>query len=179
MSWFIHHVLDHPSASGAGEIALKTAIVYLFLIVGLRVLGKRELGQMSVYDLVMIIVLGNAVQNAMINADNTLVGGFVSAGVLLGLNRIFNVLIERSKRMEHFMVGEPVLLVNNGAVVRGNMRREGVTMEQLHAALREHGMTEVSEARMCVLEVDGTISVVSASTQVLKTRRHYRGLRLP
>ena len=75
----LHQVFDHPSAHGALVIAAKTAVIYAFLIAGLRLLGKRELGQMSLYDLVLIIILGNAVQNAMINNDNTLVGGLVAA----------------------------------------------------------------------------------------------------
>ena len=79
----LHQVFDHPSAHGALVIAAKTAVIYAFLIVGLRLLGKRELGQMSLYDLVLIIILGNAVQNAMINNDNTLGGGVVAAVVLL------------------------------------------------------------------------------------------------
>src|SRR6202165_3690525 len=80
-------IFDYPDATGALIIAAKTAAVYAFLILGLRVLGKRKLGQMNLYDLVMIIVLGNAVQNAMINGDNTLVGGIVAAAVLLEIGR--------------------------------------------------------------------------------------------
>jgi uncharacterized membrane protein YcaP (DUF421 family) len=141
-------VFDHPSLTGAAIIAAKTAAVYVVLVVGLRLFGKRELGQMSLYDLVLIIILGNAVQNAMINNDNTLGGGIVAAIVLLVMNRVVNAAIARSKRVERALVGEPVLFV-----------REGV--------------------HMCVLEVDGSISVVPRGSTVLKTRHHYRGLRLP
>jgi uncharacterized membrane protein YcaP (DUF421 family) len=175
----VHEIFDAPGLSGGAIIAAKTAVIYLFLIVGLRVLGKRELGQMSLYDLVMIIVLGNAVQNAMINNDNTLGGGLIAATVLLVLNRLFNMLALRSKRVEHFMIGEPVLIVSNGALVERAMKRQGITVEQVMAALREHGMEELTEVHMAVLEVDGTISVVPTGTTVLKTRRHYRALRLP
>jgi uncharacterized membrane protein YcaP (DUF421 family) len=164
---------------GAAIIAAKTAVIYLFLILGLRVLGKRELGQMSLYDLVMIIVLGNAVQNAMINNDNTLVGGLVAATVLLVMNRLFNVLSFHSKRIEHLMVGEPVLIVSHGALLPGPMKRQGITEEQVMAALREHGMDELAKVHMAVLEVDGTISVVPSGSSVLKTKRHFRALRLP
>ena len=79
-------VFDHPDLEGALTIAAKTAVVYLFLVGGLRLFGKRELGQLSLYDLVMIIILGNAVQYAMINNDNTLGGGIVAASTLLALN---------------------------------------------------------------------------------------------
>lgn len=175
----VHQIFDVPSLSGAAIIAAKTAVIYLFLILGLRVLGKRELGQMSLYDLVMIIVLGNAVQNAMINNDNTLVGGLVAATVLLVLNRLFNVLSFHSKTIERLMVGEPVLIVSNGAMLPAPMKRQGITEEQVLAALREHGMDQVADVHMAVLEVDGTISVVPSGSNVLKTKRHFRALRLP
>jgi uncharacterized membrane protein YcaP (DUF421 family) len=142
-------------------------------------LGKRELGQMSLYDLVMIVVLGNAVQNAMINNDNTLGGGLVAATVLLLLNRLLNALTSRSKRIEHLLVGEPALLVSDGALLGSAMKRQGVTVEQVMAALREHGLEDLGQVHTCVLEVDGTMSVVPRNAEVLKTKRHYRGMRLP
>ena len=175
----IHRIFDAPGAGDAAIIAAKTAVIYCFLIVGLRLLGKRELGQMSLYDLVMIIVLGNAVQNAMINNDNTLGGGVVAGTVLLVLNWLFNQLALRSKRVEHVMVGEPVLIVSDGALLKGHMQHQGITVEQVMAALREHGMEDLAQVHMCVLEVDGTISVVPRQAEVLKTKRHYRGMRLP
>jgi uncharacterized membrane protein YcaP (DUF421 family) len=174
-----HQVFDHPSAHGALVIAAKTAVIYVFLIAGLRLLGKRELGQMSLYDLVLIIILGNAVQNAMINNDNTLGGGVVAALVLLTMNRALNAVLVRSKRLERTLVGEPVLIVHNGLMLTDRMDRQGITREQLEAALREHGIDDVSTVRMAVLEVDGSISVVPDDGKVLKSRRHYRGLRLP
>jgi uncharacterized membrane protein YcaP (DUF421 family) len=174
-----HRIFDAPAAGDVAIIAAKTAVIYVFLIVGLRLLGKRELGQMSLYDLVMIIVLGNAVQNAMINNDNTLGGGLVAATVLLVLNRILNELTVRSKRVAQLLAGEPVLIVSDGALLLRPMKRQGITVEQVQAALREHGMQDLSQAHMCVLEVDGTISVVPRRAEVLKTKRHYRGMRLP
>ena len=100
----LRDIFDHPSATGAAVIAAKTAIVYLFLIIGLRWLGKRELGQMSLYDFVMVVILGNAVQNAMLGTDTTLGGGLVAAFVLLLVNRGFNQLIRGSRRFEHLLV---------------------------------------------------------------------------
>ncbi len=172
-------VFDHPNLDGAVTIAAKTAAVYVFLVVGLRVFGKRELGQLSLYDLVMIIILGNAVQNAMINNDNTLGGGLVAAAVLLSLNWFLNRFIIHSRSAERFLVGGPVLIVHDGQVVRAAMAREGITTDELDAALREHGIDDVSRVHLAVLEADGTISVVPRDSMVLKTRRHYRGLRLP
>jgi uncharacterized membrane protein YcaP (DUF421 family) len=176
--YLLASVFDYPSVDGAATIAAKTAVIYAFLIIGLRLLGKRELGQLSLYDLVMVIILGNAVQNAMINNDNTLGGGLVAGGVLLALNWSLNRVINRSRRAERFLVGEPILIVHDGKPIRDRLRREGITMDQLGTALREHGIDDLSQVHLAVLESDGTISVVPSGSSVLKTRRHYRGLRL-
>ena len=175
----LHDVFDHPTWHGAGVIALKTLIVYVVLVVGLRLLGKRELGQMSVYDLVLIVILGNAVQNAMINNDNTLGGGVAAAFVLLLANRVLNVMIVRSPKVERALVGEPVLIVSDGVVLQGAMDRQGITRDQLEAALREHGYDSLDGIHSVILEVDGSMSVVPRQASVTRTRRHYRGLRLP
>jgi uncharacterized membrane protein YcaP (DUF421 family) len=173
-------VFSHPkTTSDALIIAGKTAIVYLFLVLGLRLLGKRELGQMNIYDLVLIIVLANAVQNAMVGDDNTLFGGVTAAVTLLILNRLFTVAMARSPRLERAMVGDPVLILNDGQLIEDHMRREGVTKEQVMAALREHGLQNPTEAHMCVLEADGSISVVPKDATVHKTRRHFKTLRMP
>ena len=175
----LRDIFDHPSATGAAVIAAKTATIYLFLIIGLRWLGKRELGQMSLYDFVMVVILGNAVQNAMLGTDTTLGGGLVAAFVLLVMNRGFNQLIRGSRRFEHLLVGDPVLIVHNGKVLQDRMERNGITPEQLTAALREHGYEKPEDVRLAVLEVDGTISVVPAGAPVHRTKRHFKQLRLP
>jgi uncharacterized membrane protein YcaP (DUF421 family) len=172
-------VFDHPTLDGAAVIAGKTAAVYVALVVGLRLFGKRQLGQLSLYDLVLIIILGNAVQNAMINSDNTLGGGLVAAAVLLTMNWALNRLLLRSRRAERLLVGGPILIVHDGQPLRDRMAREGITDDELGAALREHGIDDVRDVHLAVLEADGTVSVVPRASRVLKTRRHYRGLRLP
>jgi len=171
-------VFSHPNPLGALIIAGKTAVIYVFLLVGLRLLGKRELGQMTVYDLVLIVVLANSVQNAMVGNDTTLVGGIVSACTLLLLNRFFTALLVANPRFEHFAAGEPVLLVRDGNMLRENMRKEGITPELVMAALREHGIGGINEVQMAVLEVDGTISVVPKQATVYRTRHHFRALRV-
>ncbi len=174
----LHQVFDHPTWHGVGVIALKTLVIYVFLVGGLRLLGKRELGQMSLYDLVLIIILGNAVQNAMINNDNTLGGGIVAGTVLLLANRVLNMLIVRSARTERLLVGEPVLIVSDGVPLPA-MERQRITRDQLDAALREHGYDSLDGIHSVILEVDGTMSVIPRQATVMRTRRHYRGLRLP
>lgn len=179
MNEWLAAVFSHPkSASDALSIAGKTTIVYLFLVIGLRLLGKRELGQMNIYDLVLIIVLANAVQNAMVGDDNTLFGGVTAAITLLILNRLFTMAMARSPRLERVMVGQPVLILNDGQLISDHMRHEGVTTEQVMAALREHGLERLDQAHMCVLEADGSISVVPQDATVHKSRRHFKTLRM-
>lgn len=178
-SRLIAEILSHPDLKGALLIAGKTTVIYFFLVLGLRLLGKRELGQMNIYDLVLVIVLANAVQNAMVGDDNTLVGGVIAATTLLIWNKLFNMLLARSKRIERTMVGGPVLILNHGKPIQERMHREGVTRDQLLAALREHGIDRMESARMCVLEVDGSISVVPERSDTYRTHRHFKQLRLP
>jgi uncharacterized membrane protein YcaP (DUF421 family) len=175
----IFEVFSHPEPRGLLIVAGKTTVVYLFLVAGLRLLGKRELGQMNIYDLVLIIVLANSVQNAMVGDDTTLLGGLVAATTLLILNRLFTLAMLRWRRLERFLIGGPLLIVNHGHYLEDRMRKEGITREQVMAALREHGLSHLTQARMCVVEVDGTISVVPEDATVYRTRRHFRALRLP
>ncbi len=171
-------VFSGPDLLGALAIAGKTAVVYLFLVIGLHLLGRRELGQMTIYDLVLIIVLANSVQNAMVGNDNSLFGGLVAALTLLLLNRLFTTLIVRFPALARRMVGEPLLIAKDGKLLGDQMKREGVTRELLMAALREHGLTSLADTQMCVLEVDGSISVVPKDSTVHRTRHHFRALRL-
>jgi uncharacterized membrane protein YcaP (DUF421 family) len=183
---WIAEVFSHPANLSTsqylgvlGIIALKTTVIYFFLVVGLRVLGKRQLGQMNIYDLVLVIIIANAVQNAMVGDDTTVFGGITAATTLLLLNRVFSVALTRSRKLEHLMVGEPVILVHDGQVVAPRLEHECITHEQIMAALREHGLERLEQVHLAVLEVDGTISVISADAEVYRSRRHYRALRLP
>ena len=171
-------VFDHPSAFGALIIAGRTTVVFIVLVIGLRLLGKRELGQMTIYDLVLLVIIGNAVQNAMVGNDTTLVGGVVAVAVLLALNRTLVALTARFRRLERVLVGEPVLLVSDGHFLEGPLKRYGVTHDQVFAALREHGVSVLSAVRIVVLEVDGTISVVPTDSHTFRTIHHYKGLHL-
>ena len=171
-------VFSHPDLPGALVIAGKTAVIYVFLVVGLRLLGKRELGQMSVYDLVLIVVIANAVQNAMLGNDNTLGGGLAAALTLMVLNRIFNWVMLKNPKMWHLMMGEPVLIVRDGQFLTGPMNKEGVTRNHVWAAMREHGIGDLDDVQMAVLEVDGDITIVPKGAGVERTHRHYRGLRV-
>jgi uncharacterized membrane protein YcaP (DUF421 family) len=175
--WFTE-VFSHPDLAGTLVIAGKTTVIYVFVIVGLRLLGTRELGQMTIYDFVLVVVIANAVQNALVGGDTTLVGGLVAALTLLILNRIFTELLTHFRWLEHRMIGEPVVLVSSGRPQWDRMRREGVTRDEVMAALREHGIARMEDVRMAVLEVDGDISVVPKEAPVHRTRRRFRGLKV-
>ncbi len=176
--WLLQ-IFTYPEPTGLLIVAGKTAIVYFFLVVGLRLMGKRELGQMNIFDLVLIIVLANSVHNAMVGNDNSLAGGLVAATTLLILSRALALLLAGNQKLSRALVGEPLLIVSHGHLLPNRMRKEGITRDQVLAALREHGLYKLDQARICVLEVDGTISVVPEEAKVFRTKRHYRALRLP
>ncbi len=178
LTHWLAEVFSHPDLKGLLIIAGKTTVIYVFLVAGLRLLGKRELGQMNIYDLVLIIVLANSVQNAMVGDDTTLLGGIVAATTLLIWNRLLTLAFARNRRLERMMVGQPSLILNNGHLIQDRCAREGITKEQVMAALREHGLQKLDDAKMAVLEVDGTISVVPRDADIRRTRRHFRALRL-
>jgi uncharacterized membrane protein YcaP (DUF421 family) len=142
------------------EILLRTAVVYLVILFGLRLAGKREIGQMNVFDLVVLLLISNAVQNAMVGPDTSLVGGILAAVVLLLVNALIARLRLKWPRLRHWVEGTPTLLVLHGKSIPDHMRREMVDEETLLAALREHGLADLSGVEMAVLETDGSISVV-------------------
>lgn len=144
-------------------IATRSAIVLLVLIAGLRVLGKRQIGQMNIFDLVLVMALANAVQNAMTMGKGELTVGIASAGILIVIGRILTAMFLRRPRLEARWVGTPTTIISNGRLLRDHMRREHVTEEDVMAALRQHGLCDPSEAQLAVLEVDGTLSVVPRS----------------
>lgn len=155
----------------------RTAVVYLVVLVGLRLAGKREIGQLTVFDLVVLLLLSNAVQNAMVGADSTLLGGLIAAVVLLLLNAGVAQLRLRSTRLRHLVEGTPTVLVLHGQIITQGMQHEGLDEEMLAAALREHGVATVSEVEMAVLETDGSISVVPAGQETKRVRHPLKYLR--
>lgn len=153
------------------EILLRTAVIYAALIVGLRLTGKRQIGQMAPFDLVIILLIANAVQNAMVGPDTSLIGGLVSAGALLALNFGVGAARERVRFFEHVVEGEPVVLVSGGKLLVPRMRREHIDQRDLEQAMREHGVDGLEQVKIAVLEVDGTISIVPRSSGTVRTSR--------
>jgi uncharacterized membrane protein YcaP (DUF421 family) len=156
------------------DIALRTSIVYLALVIGIRLTGKRQLGQLSAFDLVLLLIIANAVQNAMVGPDTSLAGGLVAAGVLLFWHQVINRLRRSSRGFDKLIAGEGVMLIKDGAILEEHVRRAGVTPEELLQALREHGVATVAEVRLGVLEPDGSVSVIRYDDLKPGTRPHHR-----
>lgn len=143
-----------------GLIVLRTLVVYAFILVGFRLTGKREVGQLTPFDFALVLLIANAVQNAMVGPDTSLGGGLVAAGVLLLANFGLVRLAARSRRVERLLRGRARLLVRLGKLDAEALRAEGISHEDLLQALRENGCPSVECCRLAVLETDGTISVI-------------------
>ncbi len=153
------------------EIAARAGLVYVVVLVGLRLGGKRELGQMSPADLVVILLIANAVQNAMVGPDVSVSGGLIAASVLLGANAVLGRFEHRLPWLRRISEGEPVVLISDGAIVARQMAREGIEPSELEQAACEHGLAGLDEVKQAVLEVDGTISIVPQSSRTIRTKR--------
>lgn len=140
------------------QIVVRTSVIYLLVLIGVRLSGKREVGQMTPFDLTLLLLLSNSVQNAMTGPDTSLLGGAVAAGTLLILNYLVADVSGGSKRFRRLIEGEPSLLVHDGKIIESHMAREHVSMDELHRALREHGINSCDQVALAVLEVDGSIS---------------------
>lgn len=140
------------------QIVVRTGVIYLLVLVGVRLSGKREVGQMTPFDLTLLLLLSNSVQNAMTGPDTSLLGGAVAAATLLILNYLVADVSGTSKRFRRLIQGQPSLLVHDGKIIESHMAREHVSMDELHRALREHGINACDQVALAVLEVDGSIS---------------------
>lgn len=153
-----HNLLAPPDSYLS--IVISSFVVYFFIVLGIRLFGKKEITQLSITDLVFILLISNAVQNAMVGPDATLTGGLVAAGTLFLTNYLFKQLLYRFPRLGRIIQGEAIMLIYRGGVNNDNLRRARITNEELLETLREHGLEYVSDVELAVLEVDGNISVV-------------------
>lgn len=159
------------------SIVLRTVIVYAAILLALRLAGKRELGQMTPFDLVVILLIANAVQNAMVGPDTSVTGGLIAASVLVALDLVIARARSRVPWLRRAVEGTPVLLIHDGRFVEQHLRREGVDENEVMMAIREHGVAGVKDVKMAVLETDGSISVVPQEANTIRTRRHVRAIR--
>jgi uncharacterized membrane protein YcaP (DUF421 family) len=164
-------------ATPALQILARSLLVYVGLLVGLRLMGKRELGQMTVFDLVVILLIANAVQNAMVGADVSIQGGLLAAAVLLAVNRVVAALRVHSGVWGRLIEGTPTVLVQEGEFLEAALRKEGLERQQVEMAMREHGIDSLEQVKLAILETDGSISIVPEGARVVRTKKHVRQIR--
>ncbi|MBS1766346.1 MAG: DUF421 domain-containing protein [Acidobacteria bacterium] len=145
------------------EFVLRALAVYVFLLIALRLTGKRQVGQLAPFDLVLLLVLSNAVQNSMNAGDNTVTAGVVLVLTLLAVNGFVGWLTWRSKRMETVFEGKPQILVHNGTTDESMLRRERITRHELMSAIRAVGLSDLKDVRVAILENTGRINVIAKS----------------
>ncbi|MBX7243933.1 MAG: DUF421 domain-containing protein [Candidatus Sumerlaeaceae bacterium] len=175
-----------PTLHATIEIIIRTVIIYAFLLVGVRLSGKREIGQLMPFDFVLLLVLSNSVQNAMVGQDSSVAGGLTAAATLLVLTAVLNYLGRHNPRIRRLLIGAPTTIIAHGHLMARNVEREHLTQDDLAQVLREHEVSDMSEVELATLEVDGNLSVIRRQqvdtpgdgVRFVKTRRRLRRQRV-
>ena len=154
-------------------VIARSAIIYLFIIFGIRIFGKKELSQLSIIDLVFILLISNAVQNAMVGNNTTLLGGITAAFTLFLVNYLFKNIFFKSKKLSELIQGSPLMLVYHGRILTKHLNESKLSHDELEAAIREHGIENIEDVDLAVLEVDGNISILSDQFRKITTRRRH------
>jgi len=143
------------------RIIISSGVIYLFIIAAIRLFGKKQISQLSVIDLVFILLISNSVQNAMVGSNSTLAGGLVAAGSLFIMNFIFKQLLYRFPKLGNLIQGKKVILIYKGKLNKGNVKDAKLTIDEIMEVLRKHGISNIRDVHMAMLEMDGDISVIS------------------
>jgi uncharacterized membrane protein YcaP (DUF421 family) len=159
-------------------VIFRSAVVYFFIIISIRLFGKKELTQLSIIDLVFILLISNSVQNAMIGDNNSLAGGMTAAATLFIINWILKNILFRSKNISKLIQGDPLMLIYHGKIIQAHLNQAELSLNELKAAVREHGVENITDVDIAILEVDGNISVLSNnfSRKTVKKRRLHKSL---
>ena len=160
------------------RIIFSTLVIYLFIVIAIRLFGKKELAQLSVVDMVFILLISNAVQNAMVGPDSTLSGGLVAATTLFVMNYALKYLQYRFPKFGKIVEGDATMLIYKGKILQSHLKMAKITEDELLQAVREHGVASVKEVDLAIMEVDGNISVLSNSYQnkTVKRRKAHKVL---
>jgi len=170
----MHEILTGNYARIIGS----TLAVYLFIVIAIRLFGKKELAQLSVVDLVFILLISNAVQNAMVGPDATLSGGLLAATTLFVVNYLLKYLQYRFPQFGKIVQGDATMLIYQGKMIESHMKKVRISDAELMEAVREHGVESVKEVDLVIMEVDGSISVLSEKYQkkTVKRRKAHKAL---
>jgi len=155
------------------DITLRSVAVYFFMIIALRIFGKKELSQLNTADVILILLISNSVQNAMVGSNTSLYGGIIAAFSLFLINYIFKKVMLKSKFIKELVQDKPEILIHNGKIEFKTIARLGITAEELEEAMREHGIEYYKDVKLAMFEIDGNISIISGNEN-LKQTHHKR-----
>ena len=156
------------------NVALRSIAVYLFMLVAIRLTGKKELSQLNTTDVVLILLISNAVQNAMVGANTSLSSGLVAAGVLFIANYAIKKLMFKNKNIRNLLYEQPEILIHNGVLNLEALNQLGISNDELEEAMREHGIDKFADVKLAMLEIDGNISIIAGENGSLTQTYHKR-----
>jgi uncharacterized membrane protein YcaP (DUF421 family) len=154
------------------DIVIRSVAVYIFMVIALRIFGKKELSQLNTADVILILLISNSVQNAMVGNNTTLWGGLAAATILFAINFILKKLMYRYKNFSDFMLEKPEILIHNGTLDFKNLSKLDITSDELKEAIREHGVENFKDVKLAMLEIDGNISIITGENNLKQT--HYK-----
>ena len=155
------------------DITLRSVAIYFFMIIALRIFGKKELSQLNTADVILILLISNSVQNAMVGSNTSLYGGIIAAFSLFLINYIFKKVMQKSKFIKQLIQDKPEILIHNGKIEFKTLAKLGITSEELEEAMREHGIEYYKDVKLAMFEIDGNISIISGNEN-LKQTHHKR-----
>ena len=151
------------------DIIIRSVSVYLFMIIALRIFGKKELSQLNTADVILILLISNSVQNAMVGSNTSLLGGIVAAFALFIINIIFKKTMLHSKFIKKMLQDKPEILVHNGKIDFKALAKIGISSDELQEAMREHGVEYYKQVKLAMFEIDGSISIISGDKNLRQT----------
>jgi uncharacterized membrane protein YcaP (DUF421 family) len=157
------------------DIILRSASVYLFMLIALRIFGKKELSQLNTADVILILLISNSVQNAMVGSDTSLWGGLAAAAVLFIINFTLKKLMYTFPKFSDLMQEKPEVLIHDGKLDFKALSKLNITSDEIQEAMREHGVEHFTDVKLAMLEIDGNISIISGNKELRQT--HYKRLK--
>lgn len=151
------------------DIILRSAVVYFFMVIALRLFGKKELSQLNTADVILILLISNAVQNAMVGSNSSLLGGLVAALVLFTINFILKKVMYNSKAFSDLIQDKPLILIHNGIIDFNALAKLEISSDELDEVIREHGVENYKKVKLAMMEIDGNISVISSDKNLIQT----------
>ncbi|SFN45887.1 Protein of unknown function [Algoriella xinjiangensis] len=155
------------------DIIIRCISVYFFMLIALRIFGKQDLSQLNTADVILILLISNAVQNAMVGTDSSLIGGLVAALILFLINFVVKKWLMKSKFFGNLIEQKPEILISNGKADFKTLSKLDINSEELSEAMREHGVEHIKDVKLAMMEIDGNISIITGTDDNMK-QTHYK-----